>query len=430
MLKVRFTYLLLLLLTVVFATAHAADDHDGHDDTTEHHDGEAHEAHHGDAHHDDHGHHSLECHEVKYDAGKVAIHHIADANVYSIGPWSIPLPCIVYLKGEGIKVFSSGRFAVGHHGTGHKLVDGWAMYHHKLKYVADPSFPKGEIEPSCYNHHVKMVNGKEKDVYTVKYEGKEYVMEGRSTLDGGLFGGGMTSWYDFSLTKNVVTMLICFALLCWMFLSIAKSYREREGQAPKGLQSVIEPVFAFIQDEVAKPIIGDKWMRYQPFLMSLFFFILILNLFGQIPFFGNSNVTGNISVTMGLALFTLLVVNLNGNRDYWQHIVWMPGVPAFVKIILTPVEILGVFLKPMTLFIRLFGNISAGHMVIIIFVSLIFIFGNGGESLSGGVAGIALSIPLTMFMMAIEVLVAFLQAFVFTILSAVYIGAAIEEHHH
>ena len=133
---------------------------------------------------------------------------------------------------------------------------------------------------------------------------------------------------------------------------------------------------------------------------------------------------------MGLALFTLLVVNLNGTKDYWQHIVWMPGVPAFVKIILTPVELLGVILKPMTLFIRLFGNISAGHMVIIIFVSLIFIFGKAGESLSGGVAGIALSIPLTMFMMAIEILVAFLQAFVFTILSAVYIGAAIEEHHH
>jgi len=153
-------------------------------------------------------------------------------------------------------------------------------------------------------------------------------------------------------------------------------------------------------------------------------------LFGQIPFFGNSNVTGHISVTIALALFTALVVNLSGNKHYWQHILWMPGVPAFVKIILTPVELLGVILKPMTLFIRLFGNLSAGHMVIVIFVSLIFIFGQAGESLPGSITGIALSVPLTMFMLALELLVAFLQAFVFTILSAVYIGAAVEEHHH
>lgn len=388
------------------------------------HDGDA--GHHGE--HDGHG-HGLECHEAEYNAGDVAKHHISDANVYSIGPWSIPLPCMVYVKGEGFKMFSSGKLSPGHHGNGHKAYDGFVLYHHALMRVKDASFPKGNIEVTCFGHDTEIVNGKEKDVKYVMLAGEKYKIESKSTLDGGLFGGGITSFYDFSLTKNVVTMIVVFILLTWMFLAIAKTYVRRDGMAPKGLQSVVEPVFLFIQDEVAKPILGHNWQKYQPFLMSLFFFILGLNLFGQIPFFGNSNVTGNISVTIGLALFTLLVVNFSGNSHYWQHVFWMPGVPAFVKIILTPVEILGVFLKPMTLFIRLFGNISAGHMVIVIFVSLIFIFGNAGQNLTGGIAGTVLAVPLTMFMLALELLVAFLQAFVFTILTAVYIGAAVEEHH-
>jgi F-type H+-transporting ATPase subunit a len=315
----------------------------------------------------------------------------------------------------------------------------FVLYGGALHHVVDPSFPIGK-EEVCYFGHKTVVSeiekeGKvevvEKEVATVVLKnGGEFEIAPKSTLDGGLFGGGITSWYDFSLTKNVASMLLVFLFLIWMFFGIKNAYIKREGQAPSGMQSVIEPVFAFIQDEVSKPILGHKWEKYQPFLMSIFFFILGLNLFGQIPFFGNSNVTGHISVTIALALFTALVVNLSGNKHYWQHILWMPGVPAFVKVILTPVELLGVILKPMTLFIRLFGNLSAGHMVIVIFVSLIFIFGKAGESLAGSITGIALSVPLTMFMLALELLVAFLQAFVFTILSAVYIGAAVEEHHH
>lgn len=303
----------------------------------------AHEAHgEEDAHHDDHGGHGhgLECHEAEYNAGDVAKHHISDANVYSIGPWSIPLPCMVYVKGEGFKTFSSGKLEPGHHGNGHKAYDGFVLYHHALMRVKDDAFPKGNIEVSCFGHETKEVNGKEKDVKYVMLDGEKFYIESKSTLDGGLFGGGITSFYDFSLTKNVVTMIVVFGLLAWMFLVIAKAYARRDGMAPKGIQSVVEPVFLFIQDEVAKPILGHNWQKYQPFLMSLFFFILGLNLFGQIPFFGNSNVTGNISVTIGLALFTLLVVNFSGNSHYWQHVFWMPGVPAFVKIILTPVEIL------------------------------------------------------------------------------------------
>ncbi|MCP4120428.1 MAG: F0F1 ATP synthase subunit A [Bacteroidetes bacterium] len=433
---------LFLSISYISLQAEVQDDHQG--DQTEHTAQETHEdaghdtdAHAEDAHgtheaqgdhHEDHG-HGLDCHVAEFNAGDVAKHHVADANVFSIGPWSIPLPCIVYVKGEGFNFFSSGKLEPGHHGNGHKAYDRFVLYHHALNRVDDASFPIGEVEVECFGHETLMVDGTEKEVTYVMFHGERYDLDAKSTIDGGLFGGGITSFYDFSLTKNVVTMIVVFALLSWMFVVIAKGYVTREGNAPKGIQSFMEPIFMFIQDEVAKPILGHSWQKYQPFLMALFFFILGLNLFGQIPFFGNANVTGNISVTIALALFTLLVVNISGNSNYWQHVFWMPGVPAFVKIILTPVEILGVFLKPMTLFIRLFGNISAGHMVIVIFVSLIFIFGNAGQNIAGGVTGAALAIPLTIFMMALELLVAFLQAFVFTILTAVYIGAAIEDHH-
>jgi F-type H+-transporting ATPase subunit a len=164
--------------------------------------------------------------------------------------------------------------------------------------------------------------------------------------------------------------------------------------------------------------------------MSIFFFILGLNLIGQLPFFpGSGNVTGNLSVTLVLAVIAALITNFSGNKNYWQHVFNMPGVPLAIKFILTPVELLGLFIKPMTLMLRLFANITAGHIVIIIFVSLIFIFGQAGENLGGSILGGVMAVPLTLFMMAIEHLVAFVQAFVFCILTASYIGAAIEEHH-
>ena len=394
------------------------DDHDGHD-------GHEHES------HVDHGNECGGHHE--FNAGETAVHHISDANVFSIGPWSLPLPCIVYVKKEGLKTFSSSRHGIGHHGDGHYAVDGFVLHGGSLNRIKDfgaTGLSTDKLTVDCFTHSVREVNGKDKDIFFAKIDGEAYEVEPKSTLDGGLLGGGITSFFDFSLTKNVVSMIIVFFFLAWMFFSIKKAYVKREGSAPKGIQSVVEPIFSFIEEEVTKPILGDKWERYAPFLMSLFFFILGLNLFGQIPFFGNANVTGNIAVTMALAVFTFIVVNFSGNKNYWEHIVWMPGVPAFVKVILTPVEILGVFLKPFTLFIRLFGNISAGHLVITIFISMIFIFGKSGESFGGSMAGMTMAIPLTMFMMAIELLVAFLQAFVFTILTAVYISAAIEEAHH
>lgn len=385
-----------------------------------------------------HSEHSVDCshahdtHGGEFDPGATAFHHISDANVYSIGPWSIPLPCFLYAPHHGWDVFSSSKFEFSgdSHANGHKAYNQYVLDGGTVKRVADHSFPSGSVDIGGIMHVEEEVDGQKKDVAYVCYNGSPYQLDDKSTADGGVFGGGITSFYDFSMTKNVVSLLIVFLFLSWLFLKIAKAYKTRDGQAPSGLQSLVEPVFVFIQDEVAKPFLGKKYMKFLPLLMALFFFILGLNLFGQIPFFGGSNVTGNLAFTMVIAIIVFIVTNLNGNKDYWKHILWMPGVPAWVKVILTPVEVLGLFIKPITLMLRLFANITAGHMVLVIFVSLIFVFSKNGASSIGGYGTAIPSALLTLFMMAIELLVAFIQAFVFTILTASYIGAAIEEQHH
>ena len=225
-------------------------------------------------------------------------------------------------------------------------------------------------------------------------------------------------------------MLMAFLTLLFLLGSMAKSYAVNKNKAPKGIQSLLEPVIIFIRDDVAKPMIGDKYEKFLPLLLSLFFFILIINLFGLIPFapFGG-NVTGNIATTAALALVAFVVTNLNGKADYWKHIVWMPGVPVVMKVFLAPIELIGVFTKPISLMIRLFANITAGHIIILALVSLIFVFGNAGESMIGSGAGMLISVPFTLFLSVIEIIVAFIQAYIFTILTASYIGAATEDHH-
>lgn len=367
-----------------------------------------------------------------FNPGATAFHHISDQNIYNIGPFHFPLPCILYSPEQGWSVFSSGVFHADAHGNGHYAMDRYVLVEGRVRRVVADDFPMGkvELEGHPFSKKVKQEDGKNKEVAHVCYGGKVYATDNPSTADGGLFGGGITSFYDFSITKNVLSMFIVFLLMAWMFISVARAYQKRDGMAPSGLQSFIEPIFLFIQDEVAKPFLGHKWERFTPFLMSLFFFILGLNLFGLIPFFGGSNVTGNLAVTMALAIITFVVVNINGNKHYWEHILWMPGVPAWVKTILTPVEVLGLFIKPLTLMLRLFANITAGHMVIIIFVGLIFLFGKSGELPAASLGTAVGSTLLTLFMMSIELLVAFIQAFVFVILTASYIGAATEEAHH
>ncbi len=403
--------------------------HAGHDHSHAGHDHSSHAGHDHSAHAHDAGHGGCGAKHDKefFNPGGTAFHHISDANVYSIGPVNIPLPCILYAPESGVDVFLSSKFHIGHHGTGHSAYKGYVLDEGRVKRVDDQSFPKTAV-PVSILHEKEMVDGKKKSVAYACYQDKKFKLAAPSTADGGVFGGGITSFYDFSITKNVMSMFLVFAFLAWLFIGIAKKYRNNPGEAPSGLQGLMEPVFLFIQDEVAKPFLGDKYEKFNPLLMCLFFFILGLNLFGQIPFFGGSNVTGNLAFTAVLAIIVFIVTNINGNKHYWEHILWMPGVPAWVKTILTPVEILGMFIKPLTLMLRLFANITAGHMVMVIFVGLIFLFGQGQTAPSMGTA--VGSTLLTIFMMAIELLVAFIQAFVFTILTASYIGAAIEDHGH
>lgn len=376
--------------------------------------------------------HEGEEHGETYDLVGTAMHHIADANEFHlVGDLALPLPVILYAPGHG---FTTGFSNMFHHG--HEAVDGYVLNHGRVNRISDESFPSGHVHlegEHPVHHKMKEVEGKEKDVAYIMHDGKEYELDAPSTLDGGLVGGGITSFYDFSITKNVFTMFMA-ALLLWIVwtLVIKRKYERSEGKAPSGLQAILEPIYMFVQEEVTIPMIGEKhYARFQPFIMCLFFFILFCNLLGLIPFFpGSANVTGNIAVTMVLAVLVFIVTNLNGNRHYWQHIFAMPGVPKFVLIILTPVEILGLFIKPFSLMIRLFANISAGHIIILSLIGLIFVFGDSGNNVGGAVTGIFVGGLFTAFMNLIELLVAFLQAFIFSILAASYIGTAVEEHDH
>ncbi len=243
--------------------------------------------------------------------------------------------------------------------------------------------------------------------------------------------GTRDTFYDFSITKNVFNMLLGFIILTILFFLIKNAYIKRTGMAPKGIQAVFEPIFTFLIDEVAKPNLGVKYEKFLPYLICVFFFILINNLLGLVPFIGGINSSGNFSFTLVLAICSLLLINLNGNKHYWQHVLWMPGVPAIIKIlILTPVELVGILLKPAVLALRLFGNITGGHITVLAIVGLIFIMGDLGSNVGGATAGGLIAFPILLFVNAMELFVAFLQAYVFTLLTAIFIGTAIEEHHH
>lgn len=378
-----------LLLLVTFSTVALA----GEDTTTASVAGEAHatEVHATEA-HAEAGHATEEGHgsEAKFDPGKMITEHITDAHDWHL--WgeghdavSIPLPVIVY-SSRGLDVFMSSAF---HHG--HEVHNGYALKEGKIIAVNETS---GAVESAT------------EDVAVTE------------------------SLWDFSITKNVVSLFVSIILLFFMFMSVAKAYNARKGQAPKGLQSLIEPLVIFVRDDIAKASIGEKkYMKFLPYLLTAFFFIWLNNLLGLVPVFpGGANLTGSISITMTLAVFTFILVLINGNKHYWHHIFAMPGVPGWVLFLLTPIEILGVFLRPFVLMIRLFANITAGHIIALSFFSLIFIFGQMSTGAGFGVA--VFSILFTVFMTCLELLVAFLQAYVFTLLSAIYIGAAVEEAHH
>lgn len=323
--------------------------------------------------------HATESHEAKkFSPGKMIMDHVADAHDWHL--WGeghesvvIPLPVILYTKSKGITTFSSSRFE-----HGHASVEGFKLNEEGVVVWENPSLTE--------------------------------------------------SIYDISLTKNVLAMLIAVVTILFIGIGMANSYTKNKGEAPKGFHNLVEPLILFIRDDVAKPSIGHKSDRFMPFLLTLFSFIFVLNVYGLIPIFpGGANVTGNIAITMVLAIFIFLIVNFNGNKYYWKHI-FLPDVPVWMYVIIIPIEILGVVLKPFVLMLRLFANITAGHIIILGFFSLIFIFGAMNQGL--GYAVSPLSVVFTVFMGLLEMLVAFLQAYVFTLLSAIYIGSAVEEHHH
>lgn len=306
-----------------------------------------------------------------FNAGELIIDHISDSHGWHLfGDVAIPLPVIIYKPGNGLHIFSSSRFEHGH----------------------------------------------------ASYEGFKLNEKNKVEAEDG------SKIYDLSITKNVASVLFVIALMLFVFLSIAKSYRQNKNAAPKGLQSWIEPIIVFVRDEVAKSSIGEKkYEKYMPFLLTVFFFILFLNLLGLVPIApGGANVTGNIAITMSLALLTFVIILFSANKNYWHHIFAMPGVPVWVLFLLTPIEILGMFLRPFVLMIRLFANIMAGHIIALSFFSLIFIF--GAINMWAGYGTSVVSVLFTVFMGLLELLVAFLQAYVFTLLSAIYFGAAVEEH--
>lgn len=320
-----------------------------------------------------------------FDAGKMILEHVADNHQWHLwGHTSIPLPVILKTD-KGIEVFSSSRF--GHEG-------------------------EEQYQGNYYKYALE--------------EGSVVVVDEEV---GGINEEATAKLTDLSITKNVASMMITMLIMLWVFLSIAKAYTRNPGKAPKGLQSFVEPLIMFVRDDVAKPSIGEKrYERFMPFLLTVFFFVLISNYMGLIPFFpGGVNLTGSISVAMVLAGFTLIITFFVANKHYWQHVFAMPGVPIPVLIILTPIEILGLFLRPFVLMIRLFANITAGHIIALAFFSLIFIFGEMNAGLGLGVS--LFSLVFTVFMGFLELLVAFLQAYVFTLLSAIYFGSAVDEGH-
>lgn len=349
--------------------------------------------------------------EEKYSPTATIMHHIADANEFHLfGHTSIPLPVILY---SSVKGFTFGMTSMFNHGA--TAVNGYVLDHGKIKAIQEENFPMGKVEIDMHEHDGH---------YAYEYNHSPLTIE-------------RAGFIDLSITKIVFTMLLTAIFMFIVFILIAKKYKKQDGkEAPSGMQGFFEPIIEFIRDEVAIPNIGEKnGLKYMPYLLSIFFFIWILNMIGQIPFFpGSANVTGNIAFTLVLAVFTMLITNIKGNKYYWGHIFdplgdSMPWVAKFpLYLILWPIEIIGIFLKPITLMIRLFANITAGHIIVLSLVSLVFVFGNAGQSAGGAAVGAGIAVPFTLFISLIEILVAFIQAFVFTMLSALYIGMATEEH--
>jgi F-type H+-transporting ATPase subunit a len=321
-----------------------------------------------------------------FNAGELIMEHIGDSHDWHLwGHTHLPLPVIVKSP-AGLEVFSSSHLAGGEHYKGN--FGTYALDHKNKLMVVDAHGEKDEAATKAV--------------------------------------------IDFSITKNAATLILCVVLMCLVFIGMARGYAKRGTAAPKGLATFLEPVILFVRDDIAKNSIGEKhYMRFTPYLLTLFFFIWFLNIIGLIPIFPfGANVTGNIVTPLVLATVTFLIVTFVAKWNYWRHILAMPGIPVPVLIILTPIEIMGHFIRPITLIIRLFANMMAGHIVLLVFFCLIFIFSKNGDSLIGGFATSPFAMAFTIFINCLELLVAALQAYVFTLLTSIYLGTAVAEPHH
>ena len=323
--------------------------------------------------------------EIKEQIEEVKAHHVLDGHEFSLfedketgAHYGFPLPIILW--DNGLQVFSSSKF---HHGEAVAENNGnYYRLHHEKIYKVDG--PNGELTMDEHHHATN-----------------------KAPL-------------DFSITKSVLTIMVVALLMFFLFTSLAKSFPKNGGIA-KGPGRFFEPIVLYVRDEIAIPNIGEKhYKKYMSHLLTVFFFIWFLNIFGLTPL--GINVTGNIAITFGLAIITFLITNLSANKNYWGHIFWMPGVPTPMKIILAPIELMGVIIKPFALMIRLYANMFAGHIVLMSLIGLMFIFKNW--------VGSGLSFALSFMISIIEILVALLQAYIFTILTALYFGSAVQEHHH
>ena len=343
----------------------------------------------------------------KFDANEVIFGHVLDAHQFHFLSYTgsdgelhhvgIPLPVILYSPQKGFSVFSSGKFDYGE-----KTYNGYRLVTPKYK------------EELLAKHEI------------TEEEAKSLRNESIIAVNENGVPDTAAKVYDFSLTRKVVQMIIALALLVWWMLSVSKRYREQgSSKAPKGMQNLMEVLITFIRDEVGKPNLGTRYNKYMPYLLTVFFFILINNLVALIP--GTANVVGNIAFTGVLGIISFVVILFSTNKHYWGHI-FNPPVPGGVKPIMIPVEVLGIFTKPFALIIRLFANMIAGHIIIICLISLIFIFGNLSAGVGWGFSPV--SIAFTIFIYFIEILVAFIQAYIFANLTAVFVGQAFEGSHH
>lgn len=338
-------------------------------------------------------------HKETFNANEMVMEHVSDAHEWHImgpshGEGSVVIYLPIILLDNGLNVFSSAE-----------------LYHGEMKSFVGK---EGNEEHYFVNVEKGYALYKEK-IYRLNDLGELNVIKGEVVSSKPM---------DFSVTKNVLSLFFSAVLMLIILFAVKRSYKNRELSAPKGIGSFIEPLVVFVNDEVAKDSIGEKkYRKYAPYLLTIFFFIWINSLLGLVPIIpGGANLIGSISVTFTLAIFTLILTVFSGNKNYWGHIFATPGVPKILLVLMVPIEIIGIFTKPFALMVRLFANMTAGHIIVLSLIAIIFINQNVGWA--------GLSVPMALFICILELLVGILQAYLFAMLSALFIGMAVEEAHH